>query len=128
MKKYTIQKTIEAEPMFKYEAEARLGHELEGKAEDAAGFLVCDMNGLKWNWVPEEKFTGVPCDTPQEQLMVFLRQLREWTSFFEKYNKIKAGVDKQERLWVYNTVKHLKLLNTTLMKILNKNYIDTTTL
>lgn len=128
MKKYVIQKTIEAEPMFKYEAEARLGRELGGKVKDAMGFLVCDMNGLKWDWVPEEKFGGVPCDTPQEQLMLFLKQLRQWISFFEKYTKIKISVDKQERLWVYNVIKHLKLLNTTLMKLLNKNYIDTTTL
>lgn len=122
MKKYIIQKTIEAEPMFKYEAEARLGHELSGKVKDAMGYLVCDMNGLKWDWVSEEKFSGVPCNTPQEQLMLFLKQLRQWISFFEKYTKIKINVDRQERLWVYNAIKHLKLLNTTLMKLLNKNW------
>lgn len=128
MKKYVIKQTIEAEPMYKEEAEEKLNKKLQLGKPDSMGYLVCDMSKLKWNWIPEEKFQGVPFDTPPEQLLLFLRDLRQWTSFFKKYNKEKPNVSKQEQLWIYNVSKHLKLLNDTLTKILNINYIDTTTL
>lgn len=128
MKKYVIQKTIEAEPMFKHEAESKLNKKLECGTDDSVGYLVCDMEKLKWNWIQEEKFEGVPFDTPPEQLLLFLKEIRQWTTFFKKYNREKPNTDRQEQLWVYNVNKHLRLLNDVLMKILNKNYIDVTTL
>ena len=90
MKKYLVQNVIEAEPMLRSEAEARLGHEVEGNKKETNGFLTCDLNQLKWNWISDKHFRGDPFETQTDQLMVCYKQLEYWQEFFRTYNKTKA--------------------------------------
>ena len=124
MKKFLVQKTIEAEPMLKHEAETKLGKEIGGNKKDSLGFLTCDMNSLQWEWTPQNKFDGVPFDTQMEQLAAFMNQLKYWETFFKKYNKAKINLTKSEQLRVYKANRHIKSLLTTVKEIININLIQ----
>lgn len=82
MKKYLVQKTLEAEPMLQYEAEARLGREINNQTKDSAGFLVCDMETLKWDWIAESMFNGKPCDTIPEKHIHIPKRTKQMDSIF----------------------------------------------
>jgi hypothetical protein len=127
MKKYLVQNVIEAEPMLKTEAEARLGHEIEGNKKEVEGFLTCDLNKLKWGWVSQNRFRGDPFDTQSEQLMVCYKQLEYWQEFFRTYNKIKSkesNLPQAEQARVYKANRHIKLLLSTIKEIININLIQ----
>lgn len=125
MKKYLVQKTLEAEPMLQYEAEARLGREINNQTKDSAGFLVCDMKTLKWDWIAESMFNGKPCDTISENTYIFQNELNKWRTFFYKYTKEKEHITQAERLQVYQINKHLKALSVAINKIMNINILNT---
>lgn len=125
MKKYLVQKTLEAEPMLQYEAEARLGREINNQTKDSAGFLVCDMETLKWDWIAESMFNGKPCDTISENTYIFQNELNKWRTFFYKYTKEKEHITQAERLQVYQINKHLKALSVAINKIMNINILNT---
>ena len=122
-----MQKTLEAEPMLQYEAEARLGREIDNPTNDAMGFLVCDLETLKWDWVPENHFQGRPCDTPLENTFIFQNMVDKWKTFFRQYPKNKKDISQYERLQVYQINKHLKALDAAVCKILNLNIINNAT-
>ena len=126
MKKYLVKKTLEADPMLQYEAEARLGREIDNTTSDAMGFLVCDLETLKWDWVPESQFKGKPCDSPLENMFLFQNAIDKWKAFFHQYPKNKKGIPQCERLQVYQINKHLKAINAAACKILNLNIINNT--
>lgn len=123
MKKYLIQKTIEAEPMLKTAAEARLGHEID-TSKDNLGYLTCDMETLQWSWIPESQFEGKPCETPLEKLEILRKQIASWKNFFATYNKNKSNITPQERNWVYQTNRHVDFFLDTINKIININQIQ----
>lgn len=127
MKKYLVQKTLEAEVMLQYEAEARLGREVNNTTNDAMGLLVCDLETLQWDWVPESQFRGKPCDTPLENIFIFQSLIDKWKTFFHQYPKNKKGMSQHERLQVYQINKHLKALDAAICKILNLNIINNAT-
>lgn len=124
MKKYLVQKTLEAEPMLQYEAEARLGREIDNRTKDSAGFLVCDMQTLKWDWIADSMFNGKPCETMTENTFIFQNELSKWKTFFGKYTKEKEGITQTERLHVYQINRHLKALSAITNKILNINILN----
>lgn len=124
MKKYLIQKTIEAEPMLKAAAEARLGREIDSERKDNMGYLTCDMETLQWTWVPESKFEGKPCDTPLEKLEALQGQMASWKNFFATYNKNKPNMTLQERNWIYQANRHVDFFMETISKIININQIQ----
>lgn len=127
MKKYLVQNVIEAEPMLRSEAEARLGHEVGGNKKETNGFLTCDLNQLKWNWISDKRFRGDPFETQTDQLMVCYKQLEYWQEFFRTYNKTKAkegNLSQAEQLRVYKAKRHVKLLMETLKEIININLIQ----
>lgn len=127
MKKYLVQNVIEAEPMLRSEAEARLGHEVGGNKKETNGFLTCDLNQLKWNWISDKRFRGDPFETQTDQLMVCYKQLEYWQEFFRTYNKTKAkegNLPQAEQLRVYKAKRHVKLLMETLKEIININLIQ----
>lgn len=126
MKKYLIQKTLEAEPMLKTEAEARLGHEIEVPKNDNVGYLYCDMSTLKWVWIPESRFDGKPFNSILEQLMVFDSQLKYWQNFFLTYSKEKGNVAIPERQQIYRINRHLKLFVDAIQKVININQLQKT--
>lgn len=126
MRKYLVQKTLEAEPMLQYEAEARLGREIDNTTSDPMGFLVCDLETLQWDWIPESKFQGKPCDTPLENVFLFQNAIDKWKTFFHQYPKNKKDMSQYERLQVYQINKHLKALDAATCKILNQNIINNT--
>lgn len=122
-----MQKMLEAEPMLQYEAEARLGREVNNTTKDTMGFLVCDIETLQWNWIPESKFNGKPCDTPIENAFLFQNTIDKWQTFFHQYPKNKKGMSQSERLQIYQINKHLKAIDAAICKILNLNIINNTT-
>lgn len=124
MKKYLIQKTIEAEPMFQYEAEARLGREIDNNTKEDAGFLTCNMDNLQFDWVPESKFEGRAFDAPDERMFYLYDKLAEWQTFFRNYTKSKARISQDERLQIYLINRHLKAVSTALGKVLNINTLS----
>lgn len=127
MKKYLVQNVIEAEPMLRSEAEAKLGHEVGGNKKETNGFLTCDLNQLKWNWISDKRFRGDPFETQTDQLMVCYKQLEYWQEFFRTYNKTKAkegNLSQAEQLRVYKAKRHVKLLMETLKEIININLIQ----
>lgn len=127
MKKYLVQNVIEAEPMLRSEAEARIGHEVGGNKKETNGFLTCDLNQLKWNWISDKRFRGDPFETQTDQLMVCYKQLEYWQEFFRTYNKTKAkegNLSQAEQLRVYKAKRHVKLLIETLKEIININLIQ----
>lgn len=126
MKKYLIQKTIEAEPMLRAAAEARLGYEIDGSIHDNVGYLSCDMEKLKWDWIPESKFDGKPFNTPLEQLMAFGSQLEYWQNYFLTYNKNKTNLTPQERQQIYKINRHMEFFADAVKKVININQIQTT--
>lgn len=123
MQKYLIQKTIEAEPMLRTEAEARLGREIDAPIRETVGYLSCDMDKLKWDWVPQNNFEGKPFNTPLEQLMVFSSQLEYWQRFFSAYNKNKTNISQQERLQIYKINRHMEFFADAIKKVININQI-----
>lgn len=127
MKKYLMQKTLEAEEMLQFEAEARLGREINNQSKESMGFLTCDTKTLKWDWIPESAFDGKPCDTPSENVFLFKDFINKWQLFFRKYPKIKEHISQDERLQVYQINRHLKAIDTAMSKILNINIINNTT-
>lgn len=122
-----MQKTLEAEPMLQYEAEARLGREVSNTTNDAMGFLVCDMETLQWDWIPESQFRGKPCDTPLENTFIFQNAIDKWRTFFHQYPKNQKDISQYERLQIYQINKHLKAIDAAVCKILNLNIINNTT-
>lgn len=126
MKKYLVQKTFEVEPMLQYEAEARLGHEINNPSKEYMGVLTCDTETLKWDWVPETHFRGKPCETPLDNAFLFRDFITQWQTFFRKYPKIKEHLSQNERLQVYQINRHLKAIDTAIQKILNLNIINNT--
>lgn len=126
MKKYLVQKTLEAMPMLQCEAEARLGREVVNKSKSDAGYLICDTNTLQWDWVAEQSFNGQPCDTITENTYIFHNEINKWETFFHKYSKEKEGVSQEERRQVYQINRHLKALDAAIRKILNINIINDT--
>lgn len=122
-----MQKTLEAEPMLQYEAEARLGREINNTTNDAMGFLVCDLETLQWDWIPEAHFQGKPCDTTLENTFIFQNMIDKWKTFFHQYPKNKKDISQYERLQVYQINKHLKALDMAVSKILNLNIINNAT-
>lgn len=127
MKKYLVQKTLEAEEMLQFEAEARLGREIDNPSKEYMGFLTCDTATLKWDWIPESQFDGKPCDTPLENVFLFQDFISKWQTFFRKYPKVKERISQDERLQVYQINRHLKAIDTAMQKILNLNIINNTT-
>jgi hypothetical protein len=127
MKKYLVQKTLEAEEMLQYEAEARLGREINNQTKECMGFLTCNIETLEWDWEPETTFRGKPCDTPLENAFLFQDFVSKWQTFFRKYPKIKENISQDERLQVYQINRHLKAINVAIQKILNCSIINNTT-
>lgn len=126
MKKYLIQKEIEAEPMLQFEAEARLGREIDNKSKEDMGFLTCNMQTLQFDWVKESLFEGRAFDSPTERMFYLYEKLTEWQTFFRQYTKINPKMSQDERLQVYLVNRHIKALITSLCKILNINTLKTT--
>lgn len=124
MKKYLIQKIVEAEPMLKMEAEARLGREVNGNKKDSLGYLVCGMTDLKWDWVSQRKFHGIAFNTPNDKMIVWLKQLEEWQKFFKDYSKKKERTSNMERIRIYQTNRHIKSLIESVKAIININLIQ----
>lgn len=120
MKKYLIQKEIEAEPMLQFEAEARMGREIDNNSKEDMGFLVCDMQTLQFNWVQESKFEGKPFDSTHEQMLHLYNKLTWWQTFFRQYTK-RTKMSQDERLQTYLINRHIKAMITSLGKILNIN-------
>lgn len=118
MKRYILQKTIEAEPMVKAEAEAKMCKEISSGTSEENGFLTCDMEKLQFGWLAESQFNGKPFDTPHEQMYFLHSKLEEWQTFFRNYTK-ENKVSQDERLQVYLINRHLKSLVSSLDKILN---------
>lgn len=119
-----MQKTLEVEPMFQYEAEARLGREINNPSNDAEGFLVCDTETLQWDWMPESLFRGKPCNTATENIFIFRDDINKWKNFFHQYPKENKSISQDERLQIYQINKHLKNIDIALRKILNLNIIN----
>lgn len=113
-------------PMLQYEAEARLGREVNNTSKNATGYLVCDTDTLKWDWIAEQAFKGKPCDTITENTFIFHDEINKWQAFFHKYPKEKDGISQSERLQVYQINRHLKALNAAVQKILNINILNDT--
>lgn len=124
MKKYLIEKTFEAEPMVKYEAEARLGKEVGDDTKEDKGFLTCDMKTLQFNWIPESKFEGKVIDSLNDEMLYIYDKLSKWQTFFRNYTKEKVKMSQDERLQIYLINRHLKAVNTSLNKILNINHLE----
>lgn len=127
MKKYLIHKTIEAEPMLQFEAEARMGREIDNNSKEDMGFLTCDMQTLQFDWVQESKFEGRAFDSPNERMFYLYDKLTEWQTFFRQYTKVNANMSQDERLQVYLINRHIKAMITSLCKILNINTLKETT-
>ncbi len=123
-----MQKMLEAQPMLQFEAEARLGREVENTNGNPMGFLICDTETLQWNWIPEELFHCKPCETINEHTFIFQSEIDKWQTFFRQYSKNKKGISQSERMQVYQINKHLKALNNAVCKILNENIINTSNL
>lgn len=123
MKKFLVQKTMEAQPMLRAEAEARLGHEVEQTTKDDMGFLVCDMEKLEWSWVPQKKFRGVPYDSTLDKLMLCLDQIKQWQEYFKTYTKEKENLTTSERTKIYQVKRHMKSLAEGVKAITNINLI-----
>lgn len=121
MKKYLIQKEIEAEPMLQFEAEARMGREIDNGSNEDMGYLTCDMQTLQFNWVQESKFEGKPFDSSYEQMLYLYNKLAWWQTFFRQYTKSNTKVSHDERLQTYLINRHIKAMITSLGKILNIN-------
>lgn len=121
MKKYLIQKEIEAEPMLQFEAEARLGREIDNKSQEDMGFLTCNMQTLQFDWVRESLFEGKAFDTPNERMFYLYNKLSEWQTFFRQYTKVNTKISQDERLQVYLINRHIKAMLVSLCKILNIN-------
>lgn len=121
MKKYLIQKEIEAEPMLQYEAEARMGREVNNDSKEDMGFLTCDMQTLQFDWVHESKFEGKPFDSTYEQMLHLYSRLTWWQTFFRQYTKSNTKMSHDERLQTYLINRHIKAMITSLNKILNIN-------
>ena len=119
MKKYIIQKTIEAEPMLRYEAEARLGREIDSNQDD--GFLVCDMAKLKFDWVSEANFHARPFDSETERMFFLHGKIDEWQKFLSKYAKENHQISQAERTQICLIGRHMRAIRTSLTKILNIN-------
>lgn len=119
-----MQKTLEAEPMLQYEAEAKLGREIDNASDKDMGFLTCDMETLQWDWVPEASFKGKPCETAMENVFLFQTAINDWTTFFRQYTKNNRGMPQEERLQVYQINRHLKAIKAATDKILNINIIN----
>lgn len=126
MKKYLIHKTVEAEPMLQFEAEARLGREIDNTTKEDAGFLTCNMDNLQFDWVPESEFGGRAFDSLDEQMFYLHEKLSEWHTFFTSYTKNKPSATKDEKLQVYLINRHIKAMSTALGKILNINSLKKT--
>lgn len=126
MKKYLIQKEIEAEPMLQFEAEARLGREIDNKSQENMGFLTCNMQTLQFDWVRESLFEGRAFDTPNERMFYLYSKLSEWQIFFRQYTKVNSKMSQDERLQVYLINRHIKALLASLCKILNINTLKET--
>ena len=124
MKKYLIQKEIEAEAMFQFEAEARMGQEIDNDTQEDNGFLTCDMQTLQFDWVRESKFEGRPFDTPTEKMFYLHDKLPIWQAFFRQYTKANKRISQDERLQVYLINRHLKAIDMALNKILNINTLS----
>lgn len=121
MKKYLIQKEIEAEPMLQFEAEARLGREIDNKSQEDMGFLTCNMQTLQFDWIRESLFEGKAFDTPNERMFYLYNKLSEWQTFFRQYTKTNTKISQDERLQVYLINRHIKAMLVSLCKILNIN-------
>ena len=126
MKKYLMQKTLEAKPMLQFEAEARLGREVNNTNGNPLGFLICDTDTLQWDWIPEEQFHYKPCETIEENTFIFKNEIDKWQTFFHQYSKNKKGISQSERMQVYQINKHLRAIDTAVCKILNENIINNT--
>lgn len=119
-----MQKIVEAEPMLKMEAEARLGREIKGNKNDSLGYLVCGITDLKWDWVSQRKFHGTVFDSSNDKMIVLLRQLEEWQKFFKDYSKKKERTSNAERQRIYQTNRHIKSLIDLVKAIININLIQ----
>lgn len=124
MKKYIIEQTVEAEPMFQYEAEARMGREINNKSKEDNGFLTCNMKTLQFDWVNESNFKGKPFDSDVEKMAYIYQKLNEWQTFFRQYTKVNKKISQDERLQIYHINRHFKALNVALNKILNINILN----
>lgn len=128
MKKYLIQQTIEAEPMCRTDAEAKMGHEASCHSREDDGFLTCDMQTLKFDWVNESNFKGVVFDTPIERMFYLHDKLPEWRALFNGFTKNNPKLSNNERLQAYLINRHLKAIDVALQKILNVNVLNSTNL
>lgn len=121
-----MQKTLEVKPMLQYEAEARLGKEIDNPNGNPLGFLICDTETLQWDWIPEERFNYKPCETIEDNTFIFQSEIDKWQTFFRQYSKNKKGISQSERMQVYQINKHLKAIDNAVCKILNENIINNT--
>lgn len=126
MKKYLIERTLEAEPMYQYEAEAKMGREIDNPYKEDLGYLVCDMETLKFDWIKESQFKGRAFDTLEEKMYVLYDRLKHWETFFKEYTKKQKSITSDERQQVYRMNRHIKALNLALTKILNINTLKRT--
>lgn len=124
MKKYLIQQTIEAEPMYQYEAEARMGREIDNNSREDYGYLTCDPATLQFDWVKESDFKGKLFDSPLDRMYCLHNMLSEWEMFFREHTKNNRRISQDERLQVYLINRHLKALDRALSKILNINALQ----
>lgn len=128
MKKYLVSKLVEAEPMLKSEAEAKLGYEINNPTDSDEGYLMCDSNTLKWHWIPRSLFDVQKCDTPIERIMLLHEKMDICQKFFKGYNKVKRDCSPEERQQVYLINRHIKPLQAAITKILNFNFINSISL
>lgn len=125
MKKYLIQKEIEAEPMLQFEAEARMGREIDNDSNEDVGFLTCDMLTLQFDWVQGSKFEGKPFDSAHEKMLHLYNKLTWWQTFFRQYTKVNNKLSQDERAQAYLINRHIKAMIASLCKILNINTLKT---
>lgn len=126
MKKYLIETTLEAEPMYQYEAEAKMGREISNPYKEDLGYLICDMETLKFDWIKESDFKGKRFDTLEEKMLVLYNRLTQWETFFKDYTKKQKKITSDERQQVYRINRHIKALSLALTKILNINILKNT--
>lgn len=119
-----MRKTLEAKPMFQYEAEARLGREVSNTSKSNMGFYVCDTGTSQYNWIQEDSFNAKPCETLTENVFIFKDDINKWMTFFRQYTKNKKEITRYEQTQVYLINKYLKGIDAAINKILNTNILN----
>lgn len=123
MKRYLIRKEIDVQEASQDVAEQKLGHPVINKKKSKDGYLVCDSDTLKWDWLHKQDFRATPFDSDIEKIIEYEKELSGWQRTFLMYTKNNPNISLDEKQITYNINRHLRHLSQSIKKLISINTI-----